>query len=301
MREAALFYLDYAVEDGDYIRLYPAVSPENTPTGHTGVVAQNATMDFAILKELLTNLLTGMAVTGLYPEEAETFRALLGKIPPYMLNEDGAVKEWMHPDIKDNYHHRHLSHIYPVFPGTEVTAYSQPALFEAFKKAVRLRKLGAQSGWSLAHMASIYARMGEGDKAVECLDIMAKSVIMESLMTTHNDWRRMGVTLEWGGEAFVQLDAAFGIANALQEMLFCWQKDALSILPALPERLTSGCVKGLVFPEGTVDIAWSSDGSVTVTVTASRDLDTGLLLCGREACRLSLAAGASKTMYAPIP
>ena len=82
MREAALFYLDYAVEDGDYIRLYPAVSPENTPTGHTGVVAQNATMDFAILKELLTNLLTGMAVTGLYPDEAETFRALLGKIPP---------------------------------------------------------------------------------------------------------------------------------------------------------------------------------------------------------------------------
>ena len=146
MREAALFYLDYAAEDGEYIRLYPAVSPENTPEGHAGVVAQNATMDFAILKELLTNLLEGMAVTGLYPEEAETFRALLGKIPPYMLNEDGAVKEWMHPDIKDNYHHRHLSHIYPVFPGNEVTAHSQPALFEAFKQAVRLRKLGSQSG-----------------------------------------------------------------------------------------------------------------------------------------------------------
>jgi alpha-L-fucosidase 2 len=296
MREAALFYLDYAVEDGDYIRLYPAVSPENTPAGHTGVVAQNATMDFAILKELLTNLLTGMAVTGLYPEEAETFRALLGKIPPYMLNEDGAVKEWMHPDIRDNYHHRHLSHIYPVFPGTEVTAHSQPELFEAFKQAVRLRKLGSQSGWSLAHMASIYARMGEGERSLGCLDVMAKSVVMSSLMTTHNDWRRMGITMEWHGDAFVQLDADFGIVNALQEMVFCYQKDALSILPALPRRLGRGAVRGLVFPEGTVDVEWTEDGTVTVTVTADRDLDTSILVRGVEKCRLTLATGESGTL-----
>jgi alpha-L-fucosidase 2 len=251
-------------------------------------------MDFAILKELLTNLLEGMAVTGLYADEAEDFRALLGKIPPYMLNEDGAVKEWMHPDIKDNYHHRHLSHIYPVFPGTEVTAHSQPALFEAFKQAVRLRKLGSQSGWSLAHMASIYARMGEGERSVACLDVMAKSVVMNSLMTTHNDWRNMGITLEWEGEAFVQLDADFGMVNALQEMVFCYQKDALAILPALPERLTHGSVRGLVFPEGTVDIVWTEEGTVTVTLTASRDVDTGLLLGGAEKCRVILGAGESK-------
>ena len=301
MYEAALFYRDYAVKDGDYIRLYPSVSPENTPAGHTGVVAQNATMDFAILKELLTNLLCGMEITGMYAHEADAFRDLLARIPPYMLNEDGAVKEWMHPDIKDNYHHRHLSHIYPVFPGTEVTAHGQPALFEAFKQAVRLRKLGAQSGWSLAHMASIYARMGEGDKSIECLDVMAKSVIMESLMTTHNDWRRMGVTLEWGGEAFVQLDAAFGIVNALQEMLFCPQKDALSILPALPARLTSGCARGLVFPEGHVDVAWNvggeTMGTVTVTVLADRPVDTGILLGGQEVAHLTLAAGEQETLH----
>jgi alpha-L-fucosidase 2 len=264
------------------------------------VVAQNATMDFAILKELLTNLLCGMEITGMYADEAEALRTLLGKIPPYMLNEDGAVKEWMHPAIKDNYHHRHLSHIYPVFPGTEVTAHSQPALFEAFKQAVRLRKLGAQSGWSLAHMASIYARMGDGDKSAECLDIMVKSVIMESLMTTHNDWRKMGITLEWEGEAFVQLDADFGIVNALQEMLFCPQKDALSILPALPERLEKGSVRGLVFPEGRVDIAWETGSEVVITVTATHPVDTGILLAGKEICRLTLDAGVRKTLHIPF-
>lgn len=296
MYESALFYLDYAQQDGEYIRLCPSVSPENTPDGKPGIVARNATMDFAILKELLTNLLYGMEITGMYADQKKEFAALLKKIPPYMINEDGAIKEWMDPDIRDNYHHRHLSHIYPVFPGNEVSAHEQPALFEAFKQAVRLRELGAQSGWSLAHMASIYARMGEGEHAMECLDVMAKSVIMDSLLTTHNDWRRMGVTLEWQGEAFVQLDAAFGIVNALQEMLFCAQKGALSILPSLPARLKEGSAYGLVFPEGSVDIAWSQNGAVTLTVHATRALDTAILLGGSEKCRLTLDAGESRTI-----
>jgi alpha-L-fucosidase 2 len=145
-------------------------------------------------------------------------------------------------------------------------------------------------------MASIYARMGEGERSVTCLDVMAKSVVMDSLMTTHNDWRNMGITLEWEGEAFVQLDADFGMVNALQEMVFCYQKDALSILPALPERLTHGSVRGLVFPAGTVNMAWTEEGTVTVTVTACRDVDTSVLLGGTERCRVSLAAGESETL-----
>ena len=297
MYEAALFYRDYVVEDGEYVRIYPSVSPENTPDGIPGVVAQNATMDFAVLKELLTNLLEGMAITGLYADEEASFRALLGKIPPYMLNEDGAVKEWLHPSVKDQYFHRHLSHIYPVFPGNEITAHRDPALFEAFKQAVRLRKLGAQSGWAMAHMASIYARMGEGDQAAGCLDAMAKSVILDSLMTTHNDWRNMGTSIYWEGEAFVQLDAAFGAVNALQEMLFCAQRGSLSILPSLPARLPAGRARGLVFPEGTADIAWDAEGGVTVTVTATRPVDTALLLRGTERCRVVLAAGETRTLH----
>ena len=294
MYEAALFYKDYAVEDGDVIRLYPSVSPENTPTGAPNVVTQNATMDFAIMKELLTHLLEGIAITGLYADEAEEFRALLGKIPPYQKNEDGAIREWMHPDVKDNYHHRHLSHIYPVFPGTEVAAHNDPELFEAFRRAVQLRKLGSQSGWSLTHMASIYARIGEAEKSLECLDIMAKGVVMDSLLTTHNDWRNMGMTMTWGGDATEQLDANFGAVNAIQEMLFCPQQDALSILPSLPKRLARGSARGLAFPEGTVDIAWAPD-CVEVTVTALRDTDTALLLFGKSMERITLSAGQSVT------
>ena len=302
MHEAALFYLDYAAETEDGIRLYPSVSPENTPEnlvyvnptvvmGHPCPAVQNAAMDFAIMKELFSNLLQGMEITDMYTEEAEQFRTMLSKIPDYPINADGAVKEWMHPDLDDNYHHRHLSHIYPVFPGTEVTAYNNPELFEAFRRAVNLRKLGSQSGWSLTHMASIYARLGEGERAAECLDIMAKSVTLDSLMTLHNDWRHMGMTLSGDGSATVQLDAVFGAVNAMQEMLFCAQEEALSVLPACPARLTSGAVRGLVFPGGTIDIVWNASGAVDVTVHAAHALDTVLLVGGKECGRIVLAAG----------
>ncbi len=306
MYEAALFYRDYAAEDGDSIRLYPSVSPENTPSnlmhlrtvsqsGHPCPAVQNASMDFAIMKELLSNLLDGIARTGMYEDEADSFRTLLQKIPAYQINEDGAVREWMHPDLDDNYHHRHLSHIYPIFPGCEVTSFSDPDLFEKFRRAVQLRKLGSQSGWSLVHMACIYARLGEAERAAECLDIMAKSVVLDSLFTIHNDWRRMGMTLNWEDSAIVQLDAAFGAVNALQEMLFCPQKNALSILPALPARLSHGRATGLVFPGGTLDLAWADDGGVTVTVHAHQPLDLALLLCGEKRTQIRLSANAQQT------
>lgn len=306
MYETALFYRDYAVWDGSALHLYPSVSPENTPgnlthlavttwSGHPCPAVENATMDFAIMKELLTNLLNGMNRTGMYHKEADSFRDLLDKIPEYQINEDGAVREWMHDRLDDNYHHRHLSHLYPVFPGNEVTSHNNPVLFEAFRRAVELRKLGSQSGWSLTHMANLYARFGEAEKVAECLDIMAKSVVCNSLLTVHNDWRNMGMTVTWK-EAPIQLDAAFGAVNAIQEMLFSWQEDALSILPALPKRLTSGTVRGMEFPGGKIDIHWEKSGYVTVVVYAERNLDLSVLLNNIFREKLILSSGQNKSM-----
>ena len=309
MHEAALFWLDYAEEIDGTLLLRPSVSPENTSgslldlptksaTGHRCPAAKNATMDFAVMKELFTNLLEGIRITGLYADEAGQFRAALGKIPAYMINEDGAVKEWMDPALADNYAHRHLSHIYPVFPGNEVTAQSDPELFEAFRKAVHLRELGSQCNWSLTHMAAIYDRLGEGEAAAECIDLLAKSVLLPSFFTVCNDWRHMGMTLDWR-DVPVQLDAVFGAVNAVQEMLFRWEKTALSVLPARPARLRSGRVQGMAFPGGSIDFSWTENGAVTVTVHAQRALDTKLLVREREAGQLRLGAGEAQTLSFP--
>lgn len=289
MREVAQFYLDYVTyDDSQQMQLIPSVSPENTPRnfmpenfhenmGHQCPAVKNATMDFAIMKETLTHLLEGIDITGIYASEREKYCELLNRIPMYQINSDGAVSEWMSPELRDNYYHRHLSHIYPVFPGNEINTYNQPELFAAFRKAVHLRELGGQSGWSLTHMANIYARLGEGERAVECLDIMAKSVTNHALITTHNDWRHMGMTLDLGNFAPVQLDANFGAVSAIQEMLFRSSEGYLCILPACPERLHTGKITGIVFPYGSVDFEWK-DQQVQGVIHVRHDFEADIVI-----------------------
>lgn len=304
MHEVALFYKDYVTYDENgRMQLCPSVSPENTPgnlmpeffsedMGHVAPVVKNATMDFAVMKEFLRNFLTGIEVTGLYQDEAEIYSGLLAQIPPYMVNEDGAIKEWMSSELSDHYNHRHLSHIYPVFPGKEINSTKDADLFSAFKKAVKFRILSGQSGWSLAHMANIYARMQESELALECLDTLVKGIVNNALVTMHNDWRHMGMTFDLGKLAPIQLDANFGLTNALQEMLFhCSGKD-LFLLPALPARFETGKLSGMLFPQGTVDLKWTVD-KVDVIVSAKTDFTGNIIWQGE--CAKSLKMKASET------
>ena len=219
MREAALFYESFfTVESGRAVSS-PSVSPENAPANVPGVqTSVDATMDFAIARELLANLVRALGVVG---ESSERWSRLLDTIPPYRIGEGGAVCEWVDPFYEDNDHHRHLSHLYPVFPGAEVTADEQPELYRAFRKALDKRcAVGVKdvTGWSLAHMANAFARFGEGDRALECLDALSRSCLLANLFTVHNDWRGMGigVDMEW---APFQIDANMGWTAAVQEML----------------------------------------------------------------------------------
>ncbi|MGB4614707.1 MAG: glycoside hydrolase N-terminal domain-containing protein [Limnochordia bacterium] len=292
MREAALFYEDFLVEGKDgYLKVYPSVSPENSPRnyvtpearalGHPMPSAVNATMDFAIIKELLSNLIAGSEYLGVYADELDKWRQMLAKIPPYQVNTDGAVKEWMHPDFEDNYNHRHLSHLYPVFPGQEVTKESDPDLFAAFRNAVGQRLvvgISDQSGWSLAHMANLYARMEEGDKALECLELLSRSCLSNNFFTLHNDWRNMGITLKMPS-APVQLDANLGWTAAVQEMLMFASPDLIKILPACPGKWAEGQVDGLRFCTGCAKVYWNrSVGLLEAVLTVERDTSARLQL-----------------------
>ncbi|GIN55686.1 hypothetical protein J8TS2_00050 [Lederbergia ruris] len=267
MREAALFYEDFLVlgDDGFY-KIYPSVSPENTPENHMPKDGQplahpmpttiNATADFAIIKELLSHLIEGSRIVGGKAlDKIDQWEAMLAKIPDYQVNEDGAIREWMHPDFADRYEHRHLSHIYPIFPGQEFTREDNPTLFTAFETAVKQRLIGAQTGWSLVHMSSIYARMGDGDKALECLNILAQSCLMNNFFTLHNDWRDMGICMN-SQTAPVQLDANLGWINAVQEMLIYVSSSLVKLLPALPSKWKQGKVENLCFTTGKISFSW---------------------------------------------
>jgi alpha-L-fucosidase 2 len=226
----------------------------------------NPTMDFALAKEALTHLIEGAKLLGLYADELDKWKNMLTKIPPYEINQDGAVSEWMHPFFEDNYHHRHMSHIYPVFPGAEVTRASDPKLFEAFKVAIEKRLvvgISEQTGWSLAHMACIWVRMHDGDQALECLDLLSRSSLMNNFYTTHNDWRDMGIGVELDWAPF-QIDANMGWTNAVQQMLMYSMIGRVKVLPALPSKWTKGSVKGL-HARGGVDVSIEWDTGVEIT------------------------------------
>ena len=206
MKESALFYEDFMVYDENgKLKSYPSNSPENRPDGDfEGAkelsVSINSTMDFALLKELLSNLVSVAKSRNIDTECQKTWEKMLCAIPEYEINEDGAMKEWLHSDFKDNYQHRHQSHIYPLFPGFEINEDDTPKLYEACRVAVEKRLcigLKAQTGWSFSHMANIFARLSNGEKAKECLDLLIRFCTGVNLYTHHNDWRNMGVTLKY--------------------------------------------------------------------------------------------------------
>ena len=269
MLETAAFYKDYLTRGADgKIRIEPSVSPENSPgrfmpgdfqehMGHPNPVVWNSTMDFAILRELFAHLLELSDGVEMDPRRVESWRAILKALPEYMVNSDGAIREWMDKELPDYYRHRHLSHLYPLFPGEEVRR-GHP-LFDACARAVDLRELGAASGWALASVPAIYARLGRGERALDCLNTLAKGCLLPNLFTLHNDWRDMGVSLRID-MAPVQLDALMGAANAIQEML----------LDASPGRNWRCCqparkscteekFKLSAFPGGRVDMRWNRE------------------------------------------
>lgn len=250
------------------IRFYPSVSPENTPANfmppegkqiaHPMPTTINSTIDLAILKEFFTNMLAVNRIWEEPPfpqERVDSWRRILKAIPEYKTNDKGAVREWQEEIFEDRYDHRHLSHIYPVFPGYELYPEKNPDQIGAYEKAVNLRRIDAQTGWSMAHMAAIYARFCDGGKAMECLDNMARSSLLNNFFTLHNDWRGMNVSLNMD-PAPVQLDAIMGYVNAIQEMLLYAAPGYIALLPALEERLFTGEVRNFRYSDGLIHMKW---------------------------------------------
>lgn len=268
LREAALFYEDFLVEGPDgLLHAAPAISPENKPTvdglAEAGVCV-DPTMEIALVRELLSHALAAAAELGTDDAQTAHWRAMLAKLPPYRTNERGALREWLDPRLGDNDRHRHLSHLYPLFPGREIAPHRDPALFEAARRAAEARLatgLADQTGWSLAHLACVWARLGEGDRALGCLELLLRCCTGPNLFTRHNDGRGMGITLEalHGAQPAVQLDAAFGFRAAVQEMLLQGDGATLRLLPALPRAWTRGAATGLCAPGGLrVDLDWGN-------------------------------------------
>jgi len=264
MKEVALFYEDYLFEDENRRYLFsPSFSPEYVPSNAKSPCTVNATMDIAVARELLSNLCVACELLGIEKAGVKRWRAILAKLPSYLVNEDGALKEWSHPDFKDNYEHRHMSHLYPVFPGIEITRERKPKLFEACRVAMEKKwsEFEYPCTWSYVLAACTFARLEQGDEAWKALEVVARGYRLPNLFTT--------LWLYDHKAPMYQFEAASGIPAAIMEMLLFSEPGTIKLLPALPKAWPTGYVKGLRARGGfQVDIHWNN-GKLTSAVIRS--------------------------------
>lgn len=295
LEKTAEFYKNFTITENGKRVFCPSLSPENMPIlknrTNTGVlgdsfennssecskkdsdpskICKNATMDFAIAKEVLTHLIKAYKILGKDPSE---YKKLLSEMPEYQVNSDGAFKEWLAPEFDDNYAHRHLSHLYPLFPGSEITIYNNPEMAEAIKVAAEKRLcvgITSQTGWSLIHLACVFARLKNKEKVTQCLRLLLRSSVGNNLFTYHNDPRNQGNTMVWKNPPF-QIDACFGLGNLIAEMYMYSEVGLISIAPCVPDEYKNSEIEGLCAKNGIkTDIKLSNGKVVKLILTSSK-------------------------------
>ncbi|MFD9497971.1 glycoside hydrolase N-terminal domain-containing protein [Streptomyces sp. NPDC060035] len=250
--EAALFYEDFLTrEDADgSIAIVPSYSPENRPANASwGTV--NATMDIAAARHALTTA----ADRACDHPSAGRWRELAARLPGYLVNEDGALAEWAWPGLEETYDHRHLSHLYPVWPLDEINPYDTPQQAAAAHRALELRGSENDSAHGHLHHALIAARLRDPSRVSAALDaVLAGDFFHDSLMSAHYPARNV-----------YNADAAHALPAAVIESLVQSAPGRLVLLPALPETCPAGELRGIRTRFGAgLDLSWSALGATAV-------------------------------------
>ena len=259
IRGAVEFYLGYLVPYERYLVTVPSTSPENTftaPDQGAHSVTFGSTMDNSILKELFGNYLKACEILGI-TELTDKVKAALEKLPPFKRGKGGQLQEWFldYPEV--DVHHRHVSQLYGLYPGNLIHREDEELLAAC---RVALDRRGDEgTGWCMAWKACLWARLGDGERALKLLK--------NQLHVT----REENCSLVGGGtypnmlcaHPPFQIDGNFGFAAAVLEMLVQYQDDRILFLPALPKEWKDGKIRGLKAPGGiTIDFAWK-DGRIT--------------------------------------
>jgi hypothetical protein len=275
LKEAADFYSDflklYPELDGKYV-FYPSISPENTPVmtpaEQSTNVVPNSTSEIAICRQVLTSLIEGCRELDIEKDKISEWKEMLGKLPDYVINEDGALSEWAYPGLGDHYNHRHSSHLYAIYPSLEISPDGTAELFEAARIAMEKRLeagLGNNSAHGLMHISLIAARLKNPGLMWRMLSTFAHyPFVNSSFITCHNP-----------GPRIYNLDSTFSMPAVLMEMLVFSAPGLVELLPALPQdQFIRGTLRGVQARGGITveELTWNKTlGSVKAILHSEKE------------------------------
>ncbi|REE86501.1 alpha-L-fucosidase 2 [Paenibacillus taihuensis] len=308
LKESALFFLDYMTIHPKYGWLVtgPSNSPENSfyvggSRDRSYTLSMGPTMDQSLVRDLFAFCLEASEQLGVDEPLRERLRQAIELLPPLQIGKSGQLQEWLEDYGEAQPDHRHLSHLYALYPGGQITPHGTPELSEAARRTLtmRMRDEGLEDvEFTLALFAASFARLHDGDRAYDQLSYLIAELCFDNLLT----YSKAGIA---GAETNIFVaDGNFGAAAAVTEMLLQSHAGEIHLLPALPFQWHTGRITGLrARGNAEVDIEWQGGELITATIHSHAQLETvvrygegivPITLAAGESCRLERSAFAAE-------